>query len=384
MVGFRCEAPPAGAWVMALLAACVIAHAAAAMDECAPCLDAARSRVEYRATLGLASRDLVARAVGRGGVEAKAAFLAHCTLDTTTFTPRAYCVANGADTIRAWRAAVAKFGASSGAMSDSGGRVGIATLAALDRALRRPDQPITRVRGWLKQTERGAELVGCEPTVHVTGPGADSLASGPGADVWVQGYCRGADSLEWLGGHAMGRDRIDLFVMGNCPFAHRLEAQMVHDMAKLAPADLPEIAVHYLLHWEDDGMVRRAGSAHGEAERREDAVQILIRDHYPMLFWRYLELRSKADVSWELLAKRAGLDWPAITAIRNQVAGGLDDVLMVEHMFNAANFPRVGGSPTVFWRGLQVASIAEVPGFTAPVNEKEKCEGSGPEETPTR
>ncbi len=369
---------------MALLAVCASARPAQAMDECAPCRDAARSHVEYRVTLGLASRDLVTRAVGRAGVEAKAAFLARCTLDTTTFTPRAYCTAYGADTIQAWRAAVTRLGAASDAMSDSAGLLGIATLAAFDRSLRHPDQPITRVRGWLKQTGHGVQFVGCEPSVYVTGSGADSLASGPGADVWVQGYCRGADSLEWLGGHAMGRDRIDLFVMGNCPFAHRLEAQMVQDMAKLAPGAVPEIAVHYLLHWEDDGMVRRAGSAHGEPERREDAVQILIRDRHPQVFWRYLELRSKADVSWELLAKRAGLDWPAITAIRNQVAGGLDDVLMTEHRFNTANFPRVGGSPTVFWRGLQVASIAEVPGFTAPMNEKEKCEGSGPEETPTR
>ena len=370
--------------LLVALACSSLASRARAMDECVPCRDAARSRINYRVTMGTASRELLGRALGRRGVEAKAAFLSRCTLDTLSGAPRATCTVFGADTIQAWRTAVERLGATSGAMSDSIGQLGIATLAALDRALRHPDQPITRVRGTLQQTDSGIVLVACEPRVAVVGAGADSLARPHGADVWVQGYCRGADSLEWLGGHAMGRDRIDLFVMGLCPFAHRLEAQLASDMAHLAADQVPEIAVHYLLHWEDDGMTRRVGSAHGEAERQEDAVQILIRDHYPKAFWRYLELRSKAGVSWEFLAKRAGLEWGDITTIRRHVKGSLDDLLMTEHTFNMANFPRVGSSPTVFWRGLQVASIAEVPGFTAPANEKEKCEGSGAAETPAR
>ena len=96
----------------------------------------------------------------------------------------------------------------------------------------------------------------------MTGPGADSLASAAGDEVWFQGFCRGAGSMEWIGGHVIGTPRVDLFVMGFCPYARRLEAQMSDDIARLGPGKVPEIAVHYMLFWDDEGPIRRVGSPH--------------------------------------------------------------------------------------------------------------------------
>ena len=131
--------------------------------------------------------------------------------------------------------------------------------------------------------------------------------------------------------------------------------------------------MHYLLYWDDEGSERRVGSTHGEKERIEDAVQILIRDEHPTRFWRYLTLRSKADVPWEILAQRAGLGWQDIARIQRRVARDLDALLMAEHTFNTHNFPPLDASPTLFWQGAETQTIAVVPGFVAPPEEREKC-----------
>jgi len=317
--------------------------------------------------------ELLTRAVSRGDAAAAAAFRPRCTLDTARTRPRVFCTALSPDTIRQWRSSLERLGAAEGAPSDSAGALGVMTLAALDRASARPDQQRTPARGLLKRTAQGVRLTGCDPPIAVTGDGADSLATEAGTDVWMWGACRGPSTLEWIGGHVIGRPPLDLFVMGLCPYARKLEAQMSEDMARLGPARVPEIAVHYLLYWDDEGPERRVGSAHGQAERIEDAVQILIRDEHPAQFWRYLTLRSKADVPWEILAQKSGIGWQDIGKIQRRVARDLDQLLLAEHTFNLRNFAHVDGSPTLFWQGAPAQSIAVVPGFTPPAEEKEKC-----------
>src|SRR3989442_1138085 len=120
-------------------------------------------------------------------------------------------------------AALERLGAELRTMTDSTGALGVGVLAALDRATAHPEQTLTPARGTLVRTATGVRLLGCDPALAVTGAGADSLATTAGADVWIQGYCRGPGRLEWAGGHAMGRPRLDVFVMGRCPYARRVE-----------------------------------------------------------------------------------------------------------------------------------------------------------------
>jgi hypothetical protein len=168
--------------------------------------------------------------------------------------------------------------------------------------------------------------------------------------------------------------------MGFCPYSRRLEAQMNDDMARLGPGKVPEIVVHYLLYWDEQGPVRRVGSTHGEKERVEDIVQILIRDEHPAMFWRYLALRSKAEEPWQVLAQKAGLGWTDIGRIERRVQRDGDTILTAEHEWNTRNFPYIVGSPSFFWRGYPVRSIAEVPGFTEPPEGGEKCSEGAAEE----
>lgn len=365
--------------VAALAIIAGLAHpVAAAENGCGPCADSSRSRVGYDIVASPAGVELLARAVAGDAPRARAVFRSRFRVDTTRAVPRAIGTVWSPDTVTQWRNALARLGGTMHSAGDSVGALGLATLSGLDRALARPNQPKTPVRGSLVRDASGVHVAGCSPPLVVSGPGADSLASAAGSDVWLQGYCRGAGEIEWIGGHPIGKPRVDLFVMGFCPFARRLEAQMSADLAKLAPAQAPEIAVHYLLYWDDEGPIRRVGSTHGEKERVEDAAQILIRDEHPAAFWRYLTLRSKAEVPWQMLALKSGLSWQDVGGIQRRIDSELDELLTREHEWNLANYAHIDGSPTVFWQGSPVRSIAEVPGFSAPLHEEEKCsEGAG-------
>ena len=352
-----------------------------ASNDCGPCADPALSRVSYGIVLSGPGLDLLGRAVVGGDPSGVAAFRGRFSIDTTRATPRVIGTVFSTDTLAAWRAALERYGREAPAAGDSAGAVGLSVLAALDRAAAHPQQPLTPMRGTLVRDAAGVHVTGCTPPVAITGPGADSLATAAGADVWFQGHCGGPVRMEWVGGHAIGPPRIDLFVMGLCPYARRLEGQMHDDLAKFAPGQAPLISVHYLLYWDDEGPIRRVGSSHGERERVEDGVQILIRDEHPAAFWRYLWLRSQAEVPWEILAQKSGLSWQDIGSIQRRVARDLDTLLTREHEWNQANYPHIAGSPTVYWSGAPVQSIAQVPGFSAPPHEEEKCSGEAEEKT---
>jgi hypothetical protein len=281
-----------------------------------------------------------------------------------------------ADTLALWRAALEKLAAGGGAAGDSAGALGMALLAAIDRAEAHPVRMRTEATGRLVREKGRAWLRGCAAPLEVTGAGADSLASAEGTPVWLQGECRGAESLEFRGAHALARPRIDLFVMGHCPFARRLEAHLAEQLAKRSAAEMPVIAVHYLMFWDPEKAPEsRAASLHGDAERVEDGVQMLLRDTQPQHFWPYLRLRAKSDEDWEVLAQRAGVPWQAIEGMRRRLARDLDAMLLAEHRQVLRDFPKIAGSPTVFWQGVEVAGIERVPGFLAPAeSSKEKCQ----------
>lgn len=366
------------AFVLVLVGFASLANVAQASDkDCGPCADSLRSRVGYYVAVSPAGLEMLGRAVVGDDARALSVFRSRFNVDTARAVPRAGGAVWSPDTVSMWRKAIERVGSGSRSTGDSTGALGVAVLAALDRAVARPDQPRTPARGMLVRDASGVHLAGCTPPLEVTGAGADSLATAAGTDVWLQGYCRGVGRIEWIGGHRIGRPRVDLFVMGFCPYARRLEAQMCDDLAKLPPDKKPEIAVHYLLYWDDEGPVRRVGSTHGEKERVEDAVQIIIRDEHPALLWRYIKMRSQAEVPWEMLAVKAGLSWQDVGVIQRRLTRDLDAILTTEHEWNQANYPHIDGSPTVYWGGASVRSIADVPGFTAPQHEEEKCsEGS--------
>jgi hypothetical protein len=323
-----------------------------------------------------AGREMLMQAARRTNMVFTLATARACAWDSLATPPGYHVATTSADTLALWRAALEKLAAGGGASGDSAGALGMSLLAGIDRAEAHPVRMRTEVTGRLVREKGRLWLRSCGAPLEVTGAGADSLASTEGAPVWLQGECRSSESIEFRGGHTLAQPRIDLFVMGHCPFARRLEGHLAEQLAKRGAAGTPVIAVHFLLFWDPDRAPEtRAASLHGDAERVEDGVQMLLRDSQPQHFWPYLRLRAKSDEDWEVLAQRAGVPWQAIEGMRRRLARDLDGMLMAEHRRVLSDFPKVAGSPTVYWRGVEVDGIERVPGFTAqPSTSKEKCQ----------
>ena len=347
-----------------------------AFAECEPCKDPARSEPRYGFAVSKAGREMLVAAARATNMVFTFATVRACNWDSTAMPPGYRCVTTSADTLALWRTALEHLAATGGASGDSAGAVGIALLASIDRAQAHPERMQTAAMGRLVREKGRVWLRACGAPLEVRGPGGDSLASKDGAQVWMQGTCRDSGGIDWVGGHALGRRRMDLFVMGRCPFARRLEAHLVTDLAELPPVETPEIAVHYLLFWDPEKPAQtRVASLHGDEERTEDGVQILLRDTQPQVFWRYVALRATSDEPWEMLAQKAGMGWQAIDALRRKLARDLDAMLIAEHLHVTRDFAHVDGSPTVYWQGAEVRSLGQVPGFTAvPRASGEKCQ----------
>ena len=350
--------------------------AAAPADSCAPCREAARSQPRYLFAVSAAGREMLMQAVRRTNMVFTLATARACAWDSLATPPGYHMATTSADTLALWRAALERLAAGGGVSGDSAGALGMSLLGAIDRAAAHPVRVRTEVTGRLVHEKGRVWLRGCGAPLEVTGAGADSLASAEGAPVWLQGECQAGERIEFRGAHALARPRIDLFVMSHCPFARRLESNLAEQLAKRGAAGTPVIAVHFLLFWDPDRTPEtRAASLHGDAERVEDGVQMLLRDSQPQHLWPYLRLRAQSDEDWEVLAQRAGVPWQAIESMRRRLERDLDDMLVAEHQQVLRDFPRVAGSPTVYWQGVEVAGIERVPGLLAPAeSSKEKCQ----------
>lgn len=353
--------------------------AAMSADSCAPCGDAARSQPRYTFAVTPAGREMLIQAARRTNIVFTLATARACAWDSLATAPGYQFTTTSADTLALWRVALEGLATAGGAKGDSAGALGVSLLARIDRATAHPVRMRTEVTGRLVREAGRVWLIGpqgCGARLEVKGSGTDSMASAAGTPVWLQGECRSPGSLDFRGGHALARPQVDLFVMSHCPFARRLESDLAEQLAKRGAAGTPVIAVHYLMFWDPDRAPEtRAASLHGDAERVEDGVQMLLRDSQPQHFWPYLRLRAKSDEDWEVLAQRAGVPWLAIEGMRRRLARDLDDMLVAEHRQVLRDFPRVAGSPTVYWQGVEVAGIERVPGLHAPpASSKEKCQ----------
>jgi len=152
------------------------------------------------------------------------------------------------------------------------------------------------------------------------------------------------------------RNTIDLFVMSLCPYGQEVETELIQELREAAGGVLPALRIHYILYSRpaDGG---RLTSLHGDAELREDVVQMLLRDRYPDVYWSYLLLRARSADPWESLAARAGLAPADIQRVRRGIRADGDAVAHREYEDVALGCGVSDGSPTLAWEGLTAASV---------------------------
>lgn len=227
--------------------------------------------------------------------------------------------------------------------------------------------------GVISPAGEGHVLEGCAGRTTLEGILGESVAPLVGREVWVNVICTGNGRAAALGAHAVGEPVIDLFVMGLCPAARGLERQIAEAYAKGDTAGKPAIRLHAIVFARDSAGTTVYFAKHGAAELNEDVVQLAVQELEPAKLWPYLGERAKSDDDWEAIAGRVGLSWRTITEIRRRLTSELAERAGAAWNDTALNWPTIEASPTVFWRGLVVHELAEVPGWHSVTMTQEPC-----------
>ena len=148
------------------------------------------------------------------------------------------------------------------------------------------------------------------------------------------------DMLFPMGGIFLKRkrmpDRVDLFVMSNCPAGNDALRRMIELLEEYEKNI--QIEVHYITIFHEFGI----SSLHGPEEIKEDIHQALVQKKYPEKFWKYQLLYQQKKETGSICEE---LEIPVqeITGYHNQ------GVAILEKDFKLCRELGVQSSPTFLW-----------------------------------
>lgn len=233
--------------------------------------------------------------------------------------------------------------------------------------------PSAGLEGRLVREGDKVVLVGCAGRTELEGMLGETVEPLVGREAWLKVICTDSTRAAALGGHALGDSVVDIFAMGLCPFARALEHQMAPAIAADSARRLPAVRLHIIFYSRDSLGTPVYFSKHGEKELREGVVQLALQELEPARLWAYLDARSKNDDDWAVIAGRVGVTFKTVREIQRRLDQEIAMRAGEEWNRNAIDWPAVDFSPTVFWRGREVAEIGEVPGFGKAQMPAEHC-----------
>lgn len=210
----------------------------------------------------------------------------------------------------------------------------------------------------------------------LTGEVAERLATSDlvGQEVLAAGPIKAYGYMELTGVTERLDDTVEIFVMSKCPYgvgAMTAAIERVRELERLGePA--PELDIRYIFYEApQDPTLQGPGqpttrytSMKGEAEVRENLVQMAIRDEHRAHYFDYLTLRSTTPAAdWRQLARAAGIDPLAIDAIEQMIEFERPEMITREHAYVAGQRGVTDGSPTWSYESRLVAGPQAIPGF---------------------
>ncbi|MFQ5647445.1 MAG: DsbA family protein, partial [bacterium] len=146
---------------------------------------------------------------------------------------------------------------------------------------------------------------------------------------------------------------LDLYIMGLCPFAQILEANLAPLLEDPALGSRVKTNLNFIVTEKKDGSLK---SLHGKKELLEDQRQLLINHYHPDKLWTYLKCRAR-NPDYKVCAEKAGLN-PA--EIERAVKSGEGMKLLKENRKKAER-KGVSSSPTVFLNGKRFPEKQKLP-----------------------
>lgn len=156
---------------------------------------------------------------------------------------------------------------------------------------------------------------------------------------------------------------LDLFVMSLCGIAQRAELDVIGRMMSPREEVAPVLQIHYIFYRGKPGSGGGFTALHGEAEMRENVIQMILRDDYPASYWPYLRLRAARAGPWEELAREAGLAAADVMEIARIAPEQREARVRKEFEAVALDWGVLDGSPALRWEGAPVRQLSEIPFF---------------------
>jgi protein-disulfide isomerase len=144
-------------------------------------------------------------------------------------------------------------------------------------------------------------------------------------------------------------DRLDLFVMSQCPYGNAAMEAMEEVVTAMPGLD---VNVWYIANENGDGF----DSLHGQTEVDEDIRQVCILDEAPGKFWNYMScmvpVYSNAGTEWENCATEAGINKAQLSTCWQ----GEEGKQLLRDNIAFANELGFGSSPTFLINGRYILS----------------------------
>lgn len=210
----------------------------------------------------------------------------------------------------------------------------------------------------------------------LTVQGVSSLGLNPrafiGKPVVVTGSMVAASHLAPTRFIAARSGTLELAVMSHCPFGRKAMLGVITALRQRTQSLPPlQLQLRYIFKEHHENGVTTYTALHGDIERTENLVQIVLRDEFTAFFDDYVFARASAnpdaapsiDKPWQDIARAIGMSDQDIAHIQARISTSADQLIAAELADTRANYGDLNASPTFIYESVVLPGPEGVPGL---------------------
>jgi|GEM_PF-5530899 len=165
---------------------------------------------------------------------------------------------------------------------------------------------------------------------------------------------------------------LELAVMSHCPFGRKAILEVVTALRQRSQSLPPlRLQVRYIFKENRENGVNTYTALHGDIERTENLVQIVLRDEFTAFFDDYVFARASAnpdaspgiDKPWQDIARGIGMTDQDISHVQARINTSADQIIAAELADTRANYGDLNASPTFIYESVVLPGPEGVPGL---------------------
>lgn len=165
---------------------------------------------------------------------------------------------------------------------------------------------------------------------------------------------------------------LELAVMSHCPFGRKAILGVITALRQRSQSLPPlQLQLRYIFKENHENGVTTYAALHGDTERAENLVQIVLRDEYTANFEDYLFARASAnldaspslDKPWQDIVRGIGMSDQEIAHIQARINSSADQLIAAELADSRAHYGDLNASPTFIYESVVLPGPEGVPGL---------------------